>query len=467
MPDLAQLRQKLRDKSPELIRYLFDHLAPRLFKQPTDVATAISGSAPSTITTDLAPRAAPAQKDFNDPIWKIVTLDQLQAAIVDLPLIQRLRRVRQLGLAYLVYPGAHHSRLEHSIGAMKAATSMFDRMTTGTNLTADACANLRPIIGIAALIHDSGHPACSHVGERVLRDIYRDEFANILEILESEFPDPLLEVSERSSTERLQRRKPPPAAELISALFALSPAMEKFLQHQGETRGRIADVMTTTCGLILGRPANLRYQSDYLHFVKSIISGDIDADKIDYVARDAYFAGMPISADIDRLLSQLTTAKLTQDTNFEPSAIKFGGSHPGRYLLMGIRPAGASALEMFVMTRSYLFERIYGHHKVRAAERMLERLLRLRVMYGRNHQSWDHSRVFDFFFDSSGDDGVLKSISLGGTSEAEQHFAEVARRLLDRVLPKRCLAMSQRTMVDYPKNSIRWPAAGSVDTSLS
>jgi hypothetical protein len=63
-------------------------------------------------------------KTFNDPIWGVVELYPWEVAILDSPLLQRLRRVKQLGFAHAVYPGAMHSRLEHTLGVVEAAERM-------------------------------------------------------------------------------------------------------------------------------------------------------------------------------------------------------------------------------------------------------------------------------------------------------------------------------------------------------
>ena len=97
MPEfrLPELRRRLCAESNGLVDFVFDALCPRLI--PCDLK-ATSGS----------------EKVVNDPIWKISVVGPSVLPLMELPLLQRLRRVRQLGLAHLVYPGGHHSRFEHS-----------------------------------------------------------------------------------------------------------------------------------------------------------------------------------------------------------------------------------------------------------------------------------------------------------------------------------------------------------------
>jgi hypothetical protein len=199
------------------------------------------------------------------------------------------------------------------------------------------------------------------------------------------------------------------------------------------------------------------------------VSGDIDCDKIDYVARDAYYAGLPVSADLDRLLSQLSPAALDENTVAHGVDIQFGAPHPDVYYLLAIRPAGTSALEIFVMTRSYLFERIYTHHKVRAAERALERILRRFLTYQQRVQNRDLWWCLNFMLDRGGDDAVLSKIASWseGDDETNNKFRSWATALLDRQLPQRALAISLRTLDDYAPQRGRLPTAAFLPWSLA
>lgn len=440
---LAELHRRLRRDSPQLVGAVFERLAPTLFSSPP--------------YSPHARQSGKRVRDFNDPIWKTVTLEGVELDLVDLPLMQRLRRVRQLGLAHLVFPGANHSRLEHCVGALEAAKRIFDRLALTSTLQDSHRSRFREIVSVAALVHDCGHPVFSHVGERVLQSLFRTEFETVLGVLDEFFKDEVAAASHRSARlGPIVRRKVPPAAELLSALLVLSPAMQAFLARSGMARPDEAALVA--CGLVIGRPLRLMVKQEktgrlcFYHFIKAIVSGDLDADKIDYVARDAYFAGMPISADTTRLLSQMAVADLNAQTESDHQALSFSPPGPEHYELLGVRPAGCSALEMFVMTRSYLFERIYCHHKVRAAERTLERLLRQRLALGVHSQGWDIAKALEFLFQDGGDDAVLAILGNENLPEdKEGRFREFSRQVLVRDLPQRALALSPRFLVDYRK----------------
>src|SRR4051812_8736950 len=103
---------------------------------------------------------------IRDPLWNNIRVDPVALRLIDTPAFQRLRYVRQLGLAYLVYPGASHSRFEHALGAYhlaRRALQLFDeRGVGGPPDGADA-----RIVRYAALLHDIGHYPFSHALEEI------------------------------------------------------------------------------------------------------------------------------------------------------------------------------------------------------------------------------------------------------------------------------------------------------------
>src|SRR5690606_21999912 len=115
---------------------------------------------------------APRGKVFRDPIHGLIRIDQDDAfiiALVDCPEFQRLRRIRQLGVSSLTYPGADHTRFAHSLGVFNFAQRMLGvllgRYRKNTNLT-DLIESRRKVVLAAALLHDIGHGPFSHMIER-------------------------------------------------------------------------------------------------------------------------------------------------------------------------------------------------------------------------------------------------------------------------------------------------------------
>ncbi len=111
------------------------------------------------------------------PVHGFISYSRNERKIVDHPVFQRLRYVRQLAMEYLVYPGGVHTRFEHSLGVMELATRVFDRLLERhraemekdlkqvPELADHTIAKSRQLIRLMALLHDVGHPAFAHAGE--------------------------------------------------------------------------------------------------------------------------------------------------------------------------------------------------------------------------------------------------------------------------------------------------------------
>ncbi len=197
-------------------------------------------------------RGVPEFEIIRDPLWDNIRLDRPTMAVVDTRAVQRLRYVRQLGHAFLVYPGATHTRFEHALGAYHLARRAVQSLAERGEL-ARVTEEDRTTVALAALLHDIGHYPFSHGLE------------------EAGFPH-----HERLGVERLG------GEELAARLEAWGiPGLA----------GRIG-------GLITGEAR---------HPLAGLISGSLDLDKIDYLSRDARMCGVPYGqVDVDRLLASLT-----------------------------------------------------------------------------------------------------------------------------------------------------------------
>ena len=185
---------------------------------------------------------------IRDPLWNNVRIDDVAMRFVDTRAFQRLRYVRQLGLAFLVYPGATHSRFEHAVGTYHLARTTLDALGDGAATDAEEGA----VVRAAALLHDVGHYPFSHALEEI-GALHHEEVARPL-LFEGEL-----------------------AAALRAALGAEAPAR--------------------VYALIRGESAS-PYQG--------LISGSLDLDKIEYLKRDALMCGVPYGEiDVDRLTNSL------------------------------------------------------------------------------------------------------------------------------------------------------------------
>ncbi len=185
---------------------------------------------------------------------------QSELPVLDHPGFQRLRRVSQLAMAYLAFPGATHTRFEHSLGALHVA----DRLARGVRVEphSDTLSNIR----LAALVHDIGHGPFSHVSEDAFRELGGASGET--------------EHSHESITREIVRR---------------------------ELRGKVLSAQQAGAieALLSPKPYGRSYEQD-------IISGPLDADQLDYLLRDSYFCGVRYGVyDLDRLLETVTVVEDT------------------------------------------------------------------------------------------------------------------------------------------------------------
>ena len=249
-------------------------------------------------------------KRIYDPVHHFIELTGAEARLLDSTVLQRLRRLRQLGLAYLAFPSAEHSRFSHALGALAMGTRAFDQLAReGREFfvnDADA-AYQRRLVRAALILHDIGHGPFSHACEAVLG--VRHE-------------------------------------ERTRAMLAL-PEMQA---HLDELEVDPKHVL----GLIMGSA-----QTPYPVLAEIVSGPNLDADRMDYLLRDAYFTGVTSGRyDADQLVASLRIFHID-----------------GR-LVLGIDRRGVVALESFVLARYMMFASVYFHHTTRMFERILQRVLR-------------------------------------------------------------------------------------------
>ena len=236
--------------------------------------------------------------------------------IIDAPAFRRLSRISQLGMVAMVYPGATHTRLEHSLGVYRNAIEFLQRLGGDDALGTVLGEYDAKIFLVSALLHDVGHwPFCHLIEDMRLHGIPRHEF--------------------------LARR-------LI-------------------TQGEIADVLTTDWQVnpvdvanLLAPDASDGYGTEHsdnipMALLRSMLSGPVDIDKLDYLERDSVHAGVPYGRNFDR--NRLVNS-LCIDTARNRLAIT---------------DKGRTAAEMMVFARYVMFSEVYWHHAVRSATAMLQR----------------------------------------------------------------------------------------------
>ena len=187
------------------------------------------------------------RKIINDPVHGFITIDDpLVSDIIAHPYYQRLRRINQMAFAHLVYPGAIHTRLHHSLGAYHLMNmALTELKNKGVDITAEEETGAR----IAILLHDAGHAPFSHALEKILITGAHHETLSLLimNVLNSEF------------------------------------------------NGRLETAISIFTN---------KYPKRFLH---QLVSGQLDVDRLDYLTRDSFFTGVSEGViGYDRIIKMLT-----------------------------------------------------------------------------------------------------------------------------------------------------------------
>ncbi|MCC7365938.1 MAG: hypothetical protein IT303_16360 [Dehalococcoidia bacterium] len=281
-------------------------------------------------------------KRITDPVHGKIYVNRLERAIIDSPPIQRLRRIRQLGMAHLVYPGATHTRFSHVLGTLRAAQDLLDAAVehaNGPDAVPDLFQTLAPLdrerciaeatvlARLGGLLHDISHVPFGHTVEDDLR---------------------LLEPHDSNG-----------------------PRFERFWgQLSGEVRAAISDeLLAELRHLILSKEVS-QTASRY-PFVADIVGNTICADLLDYVRRDHHYTGLPLSIGMQFL-----------DDFFVSGNDVANPEHQERMVIQTVRDGRErrdtiSELLKIVRYRYEDDERVLVHHAKLAADAMLGKLIQL------------------------------------------------------------------------------------------
>lgn len=265
-------------------------------------------------------------KVIHDSVHGSVKVGDVFLKLLERPELQRLHGVHQLGLAHLVFPGANHTRLEHSLGTFHLAWRMAEALGLDGEEEREVLA--------AALLHDLGHPPFSHTLETVIsqrtgNDHMEDTRAMIM--------------GEKRGYDDL----------LIRFVGALDPISE-MLEAEGIDPRKVGDLIVSDQLDRVGQE-KLSVEGDQAHFgegryLRQVIHGPVDADQMDYLVRDSHYTGVAHGAiDLDRILQTI-------------------GIHHGDLV---VHKGGVVSIEGLLVARALMYTSVYFHKTVRIAEMML------------------------------------------------------------------------------------------------
>ena len=252
-------------------------------------------------------------KTIRDPIHGDIKLDGLFLDLIEAPEIQRLYNIKQLGFAHLVFPGAHHTRLEHSLGVYYMASQAAEKL----NLDKDE----KETVACAAILHDIGHGPFSHTLESILRDTLNVDHVDLTE---------KLIFGEHTIFDHEEK-------EFIGSLSVFD-ILNKHSIYQKEI-----------ISIIRGKTHKKPYLSQ-------LLNSSIDVDQLDYLIRDAYYTGVAYGMiDIERFLQTLIINNNK----------------------LAVRKKGVGVVENILMARTLMYSSVYFHKTVRIAELMLSKAIEM------------------------------------------------------------------------------------------
>lgn len=257
------------------------------------------------------------KKFIRDSVYGDIRLNEIEVEVMDNPQFQRLRRIKQLGLISLIYPGANHTRFEHSIGTMHIASKLADKL--------DLNQEDKELVRISALLHDIGHGPFSHVSEGVLSFPHEELTKYVI--------------------------KNTAIRDIVEKKFDINKIIE-IINGEGK--------------------------------FGPIVSGELDADRMDYLLRDSHYTGVAYGIiDYERIISNINLNK---------------------HLSLDIK--GVQAAEGALVSRYFMYPSVYQHHTTRIVNSMfrrgLKKLIDSGVINENDMYKYDDADIIGIFRNSEG-----------------------------------------------------------------
>lgn len=349
-----------------------------------------------TILGSVTIEKVKAPKKIRDALTGTFVLKEHEINILDLPIIQRLRRIGQTALASLTYPCASHNRFQHTLGVTNIITTMATVLQSREEYSKIIDDKDIRELRVAALLHDIGHGPFSHASEEILENM----------------PEVQNELLNNPKFSRVQSKP----HEIISYYMVNSNAFKGLIKKINDHYALNIDVKRVA-NMIVGdmdEPEREGYISDFLN-------GPFDADKLDYMPRDAYFSGLKMGVDLERIA--------------HTCLIDLSGKNPRR-LCSDI--SGAHNLEQILFNKVLLYSSMYNHHKVRASLCMLKSIFEIIVDHKLQIGGLSFTEAKDFL--SIDDYDVLSNF------RTEPMLTDIVQNIRNRRLLKRALVMSRKTV---------------------
>ena len=270
--------------------------------------------------------------EIRDPILGPIEVRPPERRVLEHPLVQRLRRVRQLGFSEATFPGATHTRFLHSVGAMHLAGVAFDAVARDlVDVPPTELFRARSTLRLAALLHDLGHGPMSHTGEGMLPQA-------------SDVPG-----ATRQDVEEKHRVTHEEMTRYLLLHSSLYDVINDAFANEGV---RAEDV-----AVVLGGDGNDPFcfgSTSALGLLTQLIAGELDVDRMDYLRRDSYFTGVSYGHfEKDWLLSHM------------------GAHRTDGTWRQAIDSSAIFAFEDYLLSRYHMFLMVYAHQRTMSYHKLL------------------------------------------------------------------------------------------------
>ena len=290
--------------------------------------------------------------EMRDPIHGFIKLSEQEKDLIDTHVFQRLRRIRQLAMTFLVYPGAVHTRFDHSIGVMHIAGRICQRLQElNPSRISDEDADR---VRLAALLHDVGHGPFSHVSEHLLKK-YAPADADTGQVLEK--------IHEKITVDIIQS----------------DSKINEILKCEDDRNFVIE--------MIQGQEA-WDWRCD-------VVSSELDADKMDYLLRDSYFTGVKYGEyDLEKVIESclIDVEKTDHSVNVDKEETSLAISSKAIY-----------ALEQLLLARYHMTQQVYWHRVSLISNEMIIRGISLAIDNGNEEMKQLYQ------YDQKNKDGFIKN----------------------------------------------------------
>jgi HD superfamily phosphohydrolase len=375
-----------------------------------------------------------------DPVHGRIWLTELEIELINTPEFQRLRRIGQLSPADLVFPGATHNRFAHSLGATHVMGWILRQQNMQDYFKESDRTNFIPLLRVAALLHDIGHLPFSHVGETAWSIAGSGNFGSYAE-------EDGISVFDVAAEERARS----PYHEKLSVALIRSERISEIInRHLPGEEFDGSDATEAVARIVNGDEPNL--------VMRSLLSSDLDCDRLDYLLRDSLAAGLVYGhVDLSYLIGNLVVCRRKKpedaDPDYDDAVLAIDDRH------------GLLAGEHYLLARYYHYAQFISHKTITSAEVTLTaailELIRAEALPRPEQVDAmvrDPTRADEFLRLT---DGYVESQIASAPADHQGHddLVEAARRLTERKLmktPGRGEGLEKKRKAGDPPRSHPW-----------